>query len=132
MKTLKKYFDDREFAINRFLEQPRDVYTPETFHKLRVEIKKLNALFDLIDFCCKDFKRKKTFKPFCKIFRQAGKVRELQIEEAIVQNYCNHSCLIDYQNKLKLQQLKEELDFFLIVKKKLINRLNKKFKVIDS
>src|SRR5436190_20764312 len=105
MKTLKKHLDDRKLAITTFLEQPRDQYTPETFHKLRVEIKKLNALFDLIDFCSKDFKRKKTFRPYHKIFRQAGKVRELQIEETIVQNYCNEHCLVDYQNKLKLQQL---------------------------
>ena len=39
-----------------------------------VEIKKLNALFELINFCDKDFKRKKTFKPIKEIFQQAGAV----------------------------------------------------------
>ena len=87
MKAPTKYLKKREDAINFLLEKPTRAYTIDTFHKLRVEINKLNAFFELINFYSKDFKRKKTFKPFKLIFRQAGKVRELQVEEAILRKY---------------------------------------------
>ena len=61
MKALKKYFKNRIIAINQLIETPRDAYTAETFHQLRVETKKLNALFELINFSENGFKKKKLF-----------------------------------------------------------------------
>ena len=72
MKLNAKYLKNRRDAINSLLEKPKRLYTPATFHKLRVELKKLDAFFDLIKFSSKDFKRKKTFKPFKLIFNHAG------------------------------------------------------------
>lgn len=50
MKTLTKYIKKRETVIDFLLRKPSNKYTPNTFHKLRVEIKKLNSIFDLINF----------------------------------------------------------------------------------
>ena len=127
MKKLTKYFKKRVNAIISLLEIPKNSYTPETFHQLRVEIKQLNAFFELINFCSKDFKRKQTFKPFKVIFKQAGKIRELQIEESMLKKYFSNSSLTDYRTSLNANCLKEQDDFFSLIKKKLIKKLNKSY-----
>ena len=84
MNGFKKYLKKRIQAIIALLKRPKRKYWQVTFHQLRIEIKKLDALFDLIDFCAKDFDRDKLFKPFEEIFQQAGKVRDLQIEKNLM------------------------------------------------
>jgi len=127
MKALRKYLNNRELAISLLVEKPNHKYTSGTFHKLRVEIKKLDAFFALLKFCSKDFKRKKTFKPFKQIFLQAGKIRELQIEEKMLKKYLPEISLIDYLNYLKKLRLKEQELFFSIVNKKMAVRLKNKY-----
>jgi CHAD domain-containing protein len=132
MKTLEKYFQNREDDITLLLNKPKGEYTSDTFHKLRVEIKKLNALFDLINFCSKYFKSKKTFKPFKFIFSQAGKVRALQVEEVMLKKYFRTGSLKDYRNNLKRLRLKEGEIFFELANKKLVTGLKKKYRKIES
>jgi CHAD domain-containing protein len=124
MKTLTKYFKNRINVIDSLLRRPRDKCTPNTFHKLRVEIKKLNSGFDLINFCSTTFKRKATYKPYKIIFRKAGKVRELQIEDEMLKNYFGNKMIKDYRKSLKKLRLKAENDFFSLVNKKLLDQLN--------
>lgn len=131
MKTITKYLKKRKDAIGFLLRKPSNKYTPNTFHKLRVEIKKLNSFFDLIKFCSTNFKRKETYNPFKLIFRKAGKVRELQIEDAMLKNYFENKVVTDYRKSLKKLRLKAEEDFFKLVNKKLIYRLNKKHYTIN-
>jgi len=127
MKRLTKYLKKRKTAIDFILEKPSNKYTTNTFHKLRVEIKKLNSFFDLVNFCSNNFKRKASNKPFKSIFRQAGKVRELQIEDAIIKKYLANNCIRDYRKSLRKLQLIAKEDFFLLVNKKMMNLLNKKY-----
>lgn len=127
MKALTKYFKNRKVTINFLLEKPARAYTPATFHKLHVEIKKLNAFFKLLKFCSKDFKRKKVFKPFKLIFRHAGMVRELQVEETMLEKYFINNLLKEYKNSLKEFHLKERKDFFSILNKTFVARLKKKY-----
>jgi predicted RNase H-like nuclease (RuvC/YqgF family) len=127
VKTLIKYFEKRKSNIIALLEKPRSEYVPATFHELRVEIKKLNALLHLVEFCANAFERKKIFEPFKTIFRQAGKVRELQLEEAILKKHFSRHSLSDYRNDLKQQQHREQDEFFSMVNDKFISRLEKKF-----
>ncbi len=130
MKSLKKYLRNREVAINYILAKPRAEYSISTFHKLRVEIKKLNALFDLINYCSKDFKHKKKFKPFKEIFRQAGKVRELHLEDLMLNKYYSIKSLKDYRNSLKNLRLQEQEIFFSMINKYFVAILKKKYKII--
>ena len=125
MKTLAKYLNKRKNVIDSLLRKPRDKYRSTTFHKLRVEIKKLNSSFDLINFCSTNFKRKATYKPFKLIFRKAGKVRELQIEDAMLKNYFDNKLIKDYRKNLKKLRLKAEKDFFSLLSKKMLDQLNK-------
>lgn len=127
MKALTEYFKKRKKAINFLLAKPKRLYSPATFHKLRVELKKLDAFFDLIKFCSKDFKQKQTFKPFKLIFNHAGKVRELQVEELILKKYFLNNLLTAYRNSLKKLRLQEQKDYFSIANRKLTSELNKSY-----
>ena len=130
MKALTRYLKMREKAIISLLEKPGKKYDPETFHKLRVEIKKLNALLELIKFCLPKFKRNKTFKPFRSISKQAGKVRELQIEEAVLSKYFTEGSLNNFLDHLKKNEAVETNIYFSILTKKFIEQLDEKFNEI--
>ena len=127
MKLKTKYLNNRRDAINSLLQKPKRLYTHATFHKLRIELKKLDAFFDLIKFCAKDFKHKKTFKPFKMIFKHAGKVRELHVEEVMLKKYFLDNLLTEYSDSLKKLRLQEQKDYFSIVNKKVVSELKKKY-----
>jgi len=116
MKTGNEIIKKHEKAINHFLVKPRAIFTSNDFHQLRLEIKKLNAFLDLVEYCSKDFNRKKNFKPFIKIFRKAGKIRELQLEAQTIKKHQLDGLLKEYSMDLKDQESKEEAKFFILVK----------------
>lgn len=128
MKALQTYLKTRIKAILSLLEKPKKKYSPTTFHQLRVEIKKLNALFDLINCSSKKFRRKKMIKPFRTLFRQAGKVRDLQIEEATFKTHTQKDQIVAYKAKLCNQQLKQIKIFFSFINDKNTKLLKNKFK----
>ncbi|MBK8983740.1 MAG: CHAD domain-containing protein [Ignavibacteria bacterium] len=130
LKELEKYLYNRKLAIEFILEKPRKKFSASTFHKLRVEIKKLNALFDLLSTCTESFNRKKTFKPFKIIFRQAGIVRELQLEETLLKNFKLISLLSDYMISIRKNRLTEQRVFFSMIDIKMNDRIKNKYKLI--
>lgn len=130
MRALKKYLKKRENTINFLLETQQQSYIPDTFHTLRVEIKRLNALFNLANYYSKRFKKKKTSKPFKRIFRQAGKVRELQVEESLLEEYFAFNLLPEYKGHLEKLLTRELEAFFLITNNGLFQTLKKKYRKI--
>jgi CHAD domain-containing protein len=129
MKALNPYLEKRKSAILLLLQKPQHSFTPDTFHTLRLEIKKLHALFDLVHFCSKEFKQKNTFKPFQLIFRQAGKVRELQVEAAMLEPYFCFN-LPEYNEHLKKELATALAHFFLLINPELDLTLKKKYRKI--
>lgn len=130
MKTLKKNLKSILDTIDALLKIPRTEFSKSTFHKLRVEIKKLNAIFNLINFCSEDFKRKETFVPFKEVFKQAGKVRELQLEEGILDQYLSRNSLLDYRKRIKNDLFKEQNLFFELLGKELDRRIANKIEIL--
>src|ERR1043166_9475588 len=102
----KKYFKKRERSMLSLLKKTEKTFTVEDFHQLRVEIKKLKALFKLAGFCLNDFDRKKIFRPLKQLFRQAGKVRETQLEEAIIKKHAIRRLPQKYLELLQRRRLK--------------------------
>jgi CHAD domain len=125
MKALKKYLKKREAEITALLRKDVRSYDARTVHAFRVEIKKMNAFVRLINYAAGDFNRKKILKPFKAIFRQAGKLRELQVEEAMLKKYTFNSLLTDYRKDLKHQRSEEQKDFYSILNSKLARRVKK-------
>ncbi len=128
--ALKRDFIKRTVALDSLLKKPVKKFTVENFHQLRVEIKKINALLKLLNFCAKDFKRKKHFKTIKSVFKQAGKVRELQLEEAALKNYAVYQGLKSYMKNLKRMRKKEKKVFFSMVNNKLTSELKKYNKAV--
>ncbi len=132
MKALKKYLKKRKSAITVLLEKQPEFFTSDTFHTLRLEIKKLNALFDLVAFCSKGFQQKKTLKPFKLIFRQAGKIREIQVEEALLEAHFSPDFVIQHRNDLEKTLTEEFNNFFLISNPSFVQKLQKKYSKINA
>lgn len=132
MKTLKKYLNSRKVNIGFLLGKPKRNFTPGTFHKLRIELKKLNAFLDLVNYCSREFRKKKIFKPFKQVFRQAGKVRELQLQQAMLKKYFPHNSIPGYKTILRKSRLKAMRHFFSLINPKMITRFENKFLEIES
>ena len=113
MKSLKKYFTQRNKELLYLLENKKRG-TKNNIHKIRVEIKKINSLFHLLEFCSNDFNRKSSFKPYKKIFQMAGKIRDIQLEEDLLKK---KDALNDYFKVLKEQKHSYQISFNLIVQK---------------
>lgn len=127
MNALKKYFKHRKNAITEILKKISSSYTSRNFHQLRVEIKKIDALFELINYCSKKFHRKENFSPYKIVFRQAGKVRELHMVNTMLKKYLHSDPLSGYSNYLKNILSKERKIFFSITNNKLTEQLNKSY-----
>jgi CHAD domain-containing protein len=124
----EKYFKKRTDKIDLLLKKTARTFTPWDFHQLRIEIKKINALFIFIAFSEKDFKKRSVFKPYKLIFTAAGKVREYQMEEAVFKKHFGQKKFTQYQTDLKKSELLEKRKFFTGVNaslKKDLKRSNK-------
>ena len=132
MHRLVIYLRKRAKSIHSILEKPEVEYSTNTFHKLRVEIKKVKALFDLIYFCSEDFEFEKHFRPFKEIFVLAGKVRELQLEEQLLNKYRSSFVLNEYRNTLSSKLFQEERSYFAMINQELSVQLDNKFQIITS
>lgn len=132
MKIGIEFLNNQEALINFFLKKPKAKFTTKDFHQLRLEIKKLNAFLDFINYCSKDFNLKKIFKPFYKIFRKAGKIRALQLEELTIRKHNINGKLKEYLTKLKLEIFKEKAEFFMVVNQLYPNKIRKKQKDITT
>lgn len=116
MEKLEKYLEKQLRSIEYLLRKPADTYAAITFHRLRVRIKKLRSLLNLLNYCFEDFKLKNTSRPFDKIFSQAGKIREFQIEDTRLKYRLSNNALPIYKSSLKEHQAKAKEIFFLTVK----------------
>jgi CHAD domain-containing protein len=126
---LKKYFKKRIELINASLEKPQRLFTPVDYHKLRVEIKKVKALFGVIEYSTKDFHSEVYFKIFKLLFKKAGRVRELQLERQAVENY-KQPAFREYLKYLEEERDKEADNFFSLVNDELKKDLRSIYKSI--
>lgn len=130
MKSANKYFKKRKHSIRFLLATERNLYTPEVYHQLRIEIKKLDALVQLVNSCAHKFKKHKVFKPFKAIFQQAGKVRDFQVQEERLKQYFSTGLPLHYSYFLKHQINTNKIAYFNVLKKYNEKKLKKSFKII--
>ncbi|HEU4716940.1 MAG TPA: CHAD domain-containing protein [Bacteroidia bacterium] len=77
-KFQEEIFSERCQNIVRLLRSYRKKHSQETIHRLRVELKRVNAFFILFDPQRKG-RPGKTFASFRRVFRKAGKIRSAYI-----------------------------------------------------
>ncbi|MCB0804257.1 MAG: CHAD domain-containing protein [Bacteroidales bacterium] len=116
-----------------------DQFDQEAIHKMRTTTKRLRALFLLIGFLTEEkFKPKNQLKKIRSLFKLAGKIRELQIEQGLVQTYNseNNKESGAYTEYLRTREYREISRFLKhlpeIAKRKRILKDNKILAAIES
>lgn len=139
MEKIKKYLDKHSSAIGLLFSKAQKSNTPTYYHQLRIEIKKLRALIDIISHVDKKFNSKKALKPFHNIFQSAGKIREIQLEESMMKKHYSASTFTTYKLIIKEQKTKYQAEFFELIKgaliekqKKTIHDLKKSLQKVDE
>lgn len=84
MTHLQRYWSKRVDRVVNLITKTRHKRTPGEYHALRIEIKKIKALFQLLHHHNKRFKRKRNLAPFAKLFDNAGQIREIQVERKLL------------------------------------------------
>jgi CHAD domain-containing protein len=110
--TIRAYYEDRINSLKSILRKPRRKFSKEDFHKLRVEIKKVKAVSDLVYSCKADFQKEDFLTCFQNIFRKAGKVRELALELSMLKKLHVSRSLKNYVFGLKKLLKRKRRRFF--------------------
>jgi CHAD domain-containing protein len=104
MKKAVAYMEQRKEKLMAILQLPPQAFEPETFHQLRVEIKKIRAVMVIVGKLNPDcLPPKKYRRPLRQVFKSAGIIREKQIESTFIQSVLPE----DGGAKLLLLQLEE-------------------------
>lgn len=128
MTTGSTYLKKRRTALKFLTRTPKRKFGQSRFHELRVEIKKLRATLNRLEFQLKDFDGERAYKPFRKLFAQAGKVREIQIQKSILKSQDVQGQVPGYLKQLDQKIRKERSRFFKIRTVKLNSKIKKRLK----
>jgi len=85
-------------------------YTDEDgIHDMRVGIKRLRAYFNLIEWINPVFQAKETLKPVRRLFKAAGKIRDIHVQQESVRHWSSELDLemSEYYNFLKQREMEE-------------------------
>lgn len=133
------YFQTQTEIFEQNFELTKQDANEEAIHDMRVSIKRLLTLFKFLDFCTNQkFKFKKSLNYLTKIFKQAAKLRDIQISILIIQSL-EESLIINLREwkktYLKNEQkeknkLKKKLN--LCNQKKIISIFDENNKIIKS
>jgi CHAD domain-containing protein len=115
MKSLKKFSKklikdlvDRLHYFSSYQEE-------ETLHEIRVHVKKIKAVINLVGYCQKKFNSHKAFIPFRNIFRKAGGIREPEVLRRLLTNYPaqkkNSKAIVD--RGLAVEAFLEDIPYFV-------------------
>jgi CHAD domain-containing protein len=108
---LKKYFEKRIDVLDRILKNPVRRYKPEQLHQLRVEIKKIRALFEMLEKTTPQFHHKRSAAPFEMIYSQAGRIRTVQVEENMMKKMGKTRFNRSFLSHLKVIKSEEKIIF---------------------
>lgn len=108
MKKLEKYFTQQyDLALKNF-KLAQVVLSEKPLHELRVSIKRIKALLDfLVQLLPNKPEIIQHFEPFRKIFRVAGKLRDIHVQEKLLLKCAKEWSLpipLAYHNYLREQQ----------------------------
>jgi CHAD domain-containing protein len=87
MKRLKKFARKPFRSLAEHLKTVPVNHDTETLHQVRVDIKKIKALLELVHSDRKKFKSHKYFLPFRSIFRKADAIRESEVLASLLTKY---------------------------------------------
>jgi CHAD domain-containing protein len=132
-KRVNKYFQDQAHQLVKALEEKESVLLEKDFHAIRVSIKRIKALFSLLDEMVPSFRLKKFFSPYKTLFRQAGKIRDLQVQLGLLVTFPGNAAINSMAADLNRQLTDEKVRFYKMNTKSLIRRWKKsEQKILDA
>jgi len=107
---------------------------PEGFHDMRVEIKQMRAIFNLIEYLNPEFNSKKNFKLFRQLFKAAGIVRDVHVQHDLTKEFEKKlgRGFPGYNNFLKQRETDTLMQFSGFSSKFDIDSLTKRKKMITK
>ncbi len=99
--------------IHRHFDLAAGHFEVEAIHDLRVEIKRLRAFFDLIEFINPNFQARQNYKKIRKLFKAAGPVRDVHVQQQVVRAWSKKLALdpSEYYNFLKQKEMTVRSEF---------------------
>jgi len=79
----------------------------DSIHDMRVQIKRLRALFKLVGWIIPNFREANAFKPVRKLFKSAGPLRDVHVQQDLLRNWLSkaHHRHDTYYNYLKNREI---------------------------
>ncbi|HEY5748125.1 MAG TPA: CHAD domain-containing protein [Chryseolinea sp.] len=87
MKRLKKFANKPFRELKEHLKTVPVKHDTETLHQVRIDIKKIKAVLNLIHNGRKKFRSHKRFLPFRAIFRKADSIRQSEVLASLLTKY---------------------------------------------
>lgn len=141
-KYINNYFAEQRKELEKHFPKARDEHDEDAIHDMRVAIKRLRALFLLLeDISEHSFSSRKNYKFFKKMFKPSGKIRDLQLQQKIIKeagqkigisfdNYLSH--LANKQEKAEENFINEMNNLELEKIEKIEKRVNKTVKKLSG
>lgn len=128
MKTgarIKKVFKDQTQHLLSILKKKESSLTEIDFHSIRIAIKRIQALFNLVEESNPSFHQKKNFAPFKLIFEQAGQIRDKEVILSILHSHPYNASIEIFEFDLDHQIKKEKKQFFKLIKSSLLKNIKR-------
>lgn len=129
---LRKQYRKRASRILALLEKPVRDWSMEDIHSLRVEMKKLIALAQLVKAANPDFHRKKMLAPYIGFFDQAGQIRDIQLHINLLNTYELTHALPGYLSNAELRLTNEMRKLQALICKAAIKKIRQAEKAFTS
>ncbi len=105
------YFDERRDKLRRAIDLARRYYAVEGIHDLRVEIKRLRVFYEVAFHVSSHFRASAHRQELKKLFRTAGCLRDIDIEQSLVGPALPNYTVDEYFVRLKRRELKHRPAF---------------------
>lgn len=113
-ECLRTYYENLQRLIEENYGLAVQYADVDGIHDMRVAIKRLRAYFNLIEWINPVFPVKKTLTPIRRLFKSAGNVRDIHVQQESVRRWMSESDLemSEYYNFLKKKEMEERKRFF--------------------
>lgn len=109
IKSIQKYTSNRIKKLEKLLSKPIPRNSLNTFHQIRIEIKKLNALRRFLEYSNIKFLNKKTASILELIFSDSGNIRAIQVGLQLIRTAFpemrTHDCVRILKKRLVIYQV---------------------------
>jgi CHAD domain-containing protein len=105
------YFDERRDKLRRAIDLARRYYAVEGVHDLRVEIKRMRVFYEVAFQLSSQFRASAHRQELRKVFRTAGRLRDIDIEQLLVGRALPDYAVDEYFIRLKCRELKHRPAF---------------------